>query len=460
MFGRKLNRITIALLLVASMIFDVFTVENNCVEAVTKPAVTYVFSNKKAGFAQGKITLNNIGAKSVKLYWCDAKGKKLKRNGVEYSEFATVKLHNGSAEYEVKNAYTAIPKGAERLKVYSGNKAVCSYSIPENKKFPGVEKKYSVGLFSDVHFNRYVKDEKDYAVSAFNKCLAFFENKAKVTFAGGCGDISSYSEVDAYEKYAKAADKRSFPCFTCTGNHDIFNDYYWVENVCKDVFNGTKGILNVSSDKLSFVYRPVNTKKEVFIFLSQDYFPMAGVKSRVMKKSTVKWLEKMLKKYSDKRVYLFFHTYIASAKTEADTVGNLLAPNGYSYELTYPKGVSDEKKLKKLLKKYDNVTMFSGHSHWAYSMQKYNSNLNIGSYKDGATLVHVSSVGSPRAVVDEFGNYTMKSIFPELGGNARVERAGLQSEAMVLDVYKRYSVYTGVDVKNGRYLAYATYMEK
>ena len=69
--------------------------------------------------------------------------------------------------------------------------------------------------------------------------------------------------------------------------------------------------------------------------------------------------------------------------------------------MTYTFGTTDEKRFRKLLNQYSNVTMFSGHSHWAYGQQKYNPNLNIGninSKKTGASLVHVSSVSAPRTI--------------------------------------------------------------
>ena len=73
--------------------------------------------------------------------------------------------------------------------------------------------------------------------------------------------------------------------------------------------------------------------------------------------------------------------------------------------------------------------MFSGHSHWAYSMQIFNPYLNIGQLGTGASI-HVSSVTEPR----------------EIGVNDS-SRTGLNnkaSEGMLADVYSNSVVYTGV----------------
>ena len=78
---------------------------------------------------------------------------------------------------------------------------------------------------------------------------------------------------------------------------------------------------------------------------------------------------KMGKLLSLIHIYLFFHTYFADEKGDATkAVGNLKNPGGYTYDLTYIFGNSDEVRFRKLLNKYPNVTMFSGHSHWAYDL--------------------------------------------------------------------------------------------
>ena len=93
--------------------------------------------------------------------------------------------------------------------------------------------------------------------------------------------------------------------------------------------------------------------------------------------------------------------------------------------------------------------MFSGHSHWAYDQQKYNSNLNIGNINKkatGASLVHIASVSAPRTI--------------EENSTTREENNGLKSQGTIALKYSESTVYLGVDFKEGKYLAYASYLNK
>lgn len=433
-------------------------------EWLDESAFTYTFDNTQAGYASGVITVTGMPetVDTVELYWADSKGAKLTRDGVLYSEFGSMSVSEGTGTYTISNKYTAIPVGATQVLVSDskGNEAV--YPLPDNKitKLPG--KKYSFGVFSDIHYNRYIYDGVDCAVKAFDDTLKFLEKTAKVAFVTGTGDLSKSSEKSALEKYQTAVNKVNIPVYTCMGNHDVYSKAYWGTYVNKDIKAKnakSKGILQVADNGIDFVYQNPAYKDEVYIFFSQDYWRGPGVNLPLIdmnKNNKINWLKEMLATYSNKTVYLYFHTYVSANNGDiTQSVGNLLAPNGYTYDLTFPVGTDDDKTLKYLLRNNPNVTMFSGHSHWAYNTQDYNVNLNIGNLGTGATLVHVSSVGDPRDVLGT--DNTLPTLFPEDSTN-RVERAGLASEAMVVDVYNGYSVYNGVDTYNGEYLAYAVYV--
>ena len=78
-------------------------------------------------------------------------------------------------------------------------------------------------------------------------------------------------------------------------------------------------------------------------------------------------------------------------------------------------------------------------------MQKFNPNLNIADYNgEYATMVHISSVSSPRrttANVDDSSEHFMRS-----------------SEGMIVTVYEDKIVFNAVDFLSGEMLAYATYV--
>lgn len=409
--------------------------------------VSYNFANNDPGSAYGTITVATAEAGTYSLYWGDSEGKKLKLNGVEYSELGTcaTTTDNLTTTFQVISPYTAIPEGAKELLLYNDkSQVVDTYAIPETKQFNGGQLSYKFGVLSDVHYNRYADYSADDSVPAFNSALKFLNDQG-IDFVGMTGDLSKSSETSAFTKFQAAVNKYpNMTVYTCMGNHDDYNinDFKKYVNTKKDT---DKNVKNINDTGVDFVYEK---NGDIFIFFSQTKWDYYSDKSYIVTQEQLNWLEKNLNTYANKNVYLFFHTYFASENGDVTTaVGNLKNPGGYTYDLTYRFGCADEKRFRNLLNKYPNVTMFSGHSHWAYDQQKYNPNLNIGnikSNKTGATLVHISSVGAPRTI--------------EENSDKRDENNGVKSEGTVALKYKNCTVYTGVDFKNGKYLAYATYL--
>ena len=125
--------------------------------------------------------------------------------------------------------------------------------------------------------------------------------------------------------------------------------------------------------------------------------------------------------------------------------GNLINNAGHAYDLPFTEGCPDEVRFEYLMDEYENFVFFNGHSHWAYDMQELNPNLNIADYNgEYATMVHVSSVSSPRrtkANIDDTSEHFMRS-----------------SEGMIVTVYEDKIVFNAVDFLRGEMLAYATYV--
>lgn len=417
-----------------------------------KISVSYKFANNNPGYAYGSITITTEELGVYDLYWGDSNGNKLAYNGVSYSELGTCEVtgskigETATGTYNVISPYTAIPEGAEQLLVYNGDSLKASYSIPDDKLFNEGKAQYRFGVVSDVHYNRYNDYSDDDSISAFNTALKFIDNQG-IDFVGVAGDLSQNSETDSFKKFKSAIDKYpNITVYSCMGNHDVNNIWDFRKYVNKKK-NKDKNVKNISENEVDFVYEK---NGDIFIFFSQTRWDYYTDKSYLVTKDQLNWLEKNLNTYAEKNVYLFFHTYFASEDGNITTaVGNLINPGGYTYDLTYRFGNADEKRFRKLLNKYPNVTVFSGHSHWAYDQQKYNANLNIGNIKKnntGATLVHISSIGAPRTI--------------EENASAREENNGIKSEGTVATKYKNSTVYTGVDFKNGKYLAYATYINE
>lgn len=419
-------------------------------------AITYEFSNEKAGSAAGVISLESPIGGNYEIYWGTDENKKLSVDidgyMVYYSELAEIEVVNGEGSKEI-NAFTAIPEGAESLLAFKSGMQVGTYEIPDGKLADNGKKLYSFGILSDVHFNRYnLSLTGDDATLTFPNALNFLE-KSGVSMVGMTGDLSSGGERNAFEKFNDIASDYSFPVYTCTGNHDVSSKFSlenWQELINTGVYGDKKadGVKNVSENGLDFVYAPDCANGDVFIFLSQYKWDYNSDDSRILTDEQLDWLEAQFEKYKSETVYLFFHTFLnnpVDGENLAMGEGNLENNKGYSYDLPFTEGCPDEVRFEALMDKYENVIYFNGHSHWAYDMQELNPNLNIADYNgEYATMIHVSSVSSPRrtrANGDSASEYYMRS-----------------SEGMIATVYDDCIVFTACEFLKGEFLSYATYV--
>lgn len=420
--------------------------------------INYDFSNDTRGSASGTVTLDAKTDGEYDLYWGNKNDEKLTfpvgGYDVTYSEFATVDVDDGKGSADIQS-FTAIPDGAESVLVYKNCVLKAKQDLPEEKITDNGETIYKFGALSDVHFNRYYATLFDDSLTTFPNALNFLD-KCGVDLVAMSGDLSSRGERNAFEKFNKCAKNVNYPVLTCTGNHDVNDDEKgldvdsWHEFVNTGVYGETKmeGVVNVAPNQVDFVYSPEAINGDVFIFLSQYRWDYNSENSCILTDEQLDWLGDQLEAYKDETVYLFFHTFVQNCYENEDInmgEGNLINEEGVRYNLIYTPGTPDEIRFRNYLKEYKNVIYFNGHSHWSYEMQKFNPNLNIADY-DGeyATMVHVSSVSSPR-------------IIKKADSKDRTEQNMKRSEGMLISVYENRIVINSVDFLKGKMLAYATY---
>ena len=419
-------------------------------DTVSVTSIEYL--NENSGSMDAVIDIKTTKDGDYSLYWADESFNKLTytlgAEEIEYSEFATVTTYFGEGSIDLPD-YTAIPSGAENILVTLEGETLEIYEIPENKLPDRGEYTYTFGSISDLHFNRYELDGgKDVAESTFATALTFFD-KADVSLVAMPGDISTDGEKEAFIAFNNIASNYDFPVYTTTGNHDVrekFTIENWREFMNKGAYDETpaKGIINVSDNGMDFVYEEY-ASGDIFIFLHQTYNNYGMLFNALLTDAQLDWLENQLEANKDKSVYLFFHTFLNSSEGNPFlATGNIQNNFGWHYLLYYTPGANDEVRIRNLLREYDNVTFFNGHSHWAYHMQSLNPNLNISKNgEDGATFVHVSSVSSPR-VTEDYG-VLWSGTDPDM------------SEGYLIEVYEDTMVLYGIDFINNRVLAYATY---
>lgn len=418
-----------------------------------KISVTSIeYHNDVAGNADALIDIKTTTDGEYKLYWADENFDKLTftlgDSEIEYSEFAVINTYFGEGSLDLPD-YTAIPDEAENILVTLDGETLEIFEIPAEKTIDRGDKVYSFGSISDLHFNRYELDGgADVAESTFARSLSFFET-AGVSLVAMPGDISTDGEKEAFQAFNRISSNYDFPVYTVTGNHDVrekFTKENWREYMNSGAYDETpaSNIVNVSDNGMDFVYEEASSG-DIFIFLCQTSEDYGMLFNALLENSQLDWLEKQLETYKDRSVYLFFHTFLNSAVgNPLKGTGNLQNKLGWAYTLFYTPGANDEVRMRELLREYDNVTFFNGHSHWAYHMQAQNPNLNISKNgEDGATFVHVSSVSSPR-VTGEYQIY-WSGTDPDM------------SEGYLVEVYENTLMLYGIDFVNNRVLAYATY---
>lgn len=416
--------------------------------------IDYAFDNGQTYSAAGTVTLTSDKDGNYDLYWGTENGDKLSvQRGsydIAYSEFAEVTVDDGKGETEIYS-FTVIPSGAETVLAFKGNAKAGEVQLPDSKQGAGESPVYTFGALSDVHFNRYNASLcGDDAMLTFPNALNFLD-LFDISLVGMSGDISNSAEVDSFEKFNTVSSRYDFPVFTCTGNHDVSDEFTlenWQKYVNAGVYGETKkdGVLNVAANGLDFVYSGNETHGDVFLFLSQFAWDYNSESSRILTDAQLDWLASQLEEYKDKTVYLFFHTFLSNANGNKDTgEGNLINKAGSTYDLVFTPGTPDEARFTALMKQYKNVVFFNGHSHWAFNMQKFNPIMNITDY-DGeyATLVHISSVSSPRRTTENLSGKTE--------WNMR------SSEGYLVSVYDDYIVLTACDFLGGEMLAYACFV--
>ncbi len=419
-------------------------------DIVPQTVIRYVNNDK--GSADMKISIETTTDGEYKLFWADENFEKLTyslgNTEIEYSEFAVIKTYFGEGSIDLPD-YTAIPDGASSIIVTLNGEILEIFDIPEEKIADRGEPVYTFGSISDLHFNRYdLEDGSDVAEKTFARALDFFAD-AEVSLVAMPGDISTDGEKEAFEAFNRISSEYDFPVYTTTGNHDLYAEYKkenWLSFMNPGAYGKVKadGILNVSENGMDFVYEEKKSG-DIFIFLNQTSNNYGLLWNSLLTNAQLEWLEAQLEAHKDEAVYLFFHTFLTSANGNPFmSTGNLQNELGWFYPLVYTQGANDEARLRDLLREYDNVFFFNGHSHWAYHMQYLNPDLNISKNgEDGATFVHVSSVSSPRIT----GDYQVlwEGTDPTM------------SEGYLIEVYEDTILLMGVDFANGRILSYATY---
>ncbi len=430
---------SIAVLLSLMIILSTLAVLSVTTVFAATASISYSFTNTKAGYAQGTITVTPTSGNYGKyyLYWADDT-KAL--DG--YGEIASLNISSGSGTYEMP-AYTAIPADATKLVAVKSSSepnvanvtvanASAVYSIPASKQLADGSDKmlYSFASVGDPQIanddygsGRYPYDEKHLAKAL--ETLAVRE----VDFAVSSGDTvndqnGNQTYAAEYKVYQKilADSPYANPIYEANGNHEVWADpsSIGIPAFIKGTgLDSTKDTIKAGKPYFE-ITEPVTGDHFIFMALEGTFYTDEGTQ---FSDAQLDWLEGLLKKYNNdgKNIFIIEHGNIAGWGS-----GDRLT-EPYYYDLGLNKNSADVKRFINLMETYKDCVIITAHTHLELSAQ-YNYSDNNGT---SAVMIHNSAIGGVRRLV-----------------NGVVDRTPVEglSEGYIVEVYNDCILFNGINL--------------
>ncbi len=374
----------------------------------------YTFSDNNVGSAAGTIKLSSSsGSKNgaYDIYWANESGKLS-----EYEKITSISLDSNLSGTHKMVSLNAIPDGANKIIAMKDNAVAAQFSIPSNKVITA-NKNFSFGALSDIHLDGDGSDDTK-SNSDFQSALDYFKSK-NVALIANSGDITLDGRDSDVKAVVQKISSVGIPVYTARGNHDC-------KNACSSLSEWSK----IEPNGLIFE-KTVNNEVFVFLGMNKEDYKDTFSSEQLSK------LESILERNKDRRVFLFEHVFYGE-------VGNVKGL--YPYSSLSDSGTAGQ--FKELMKKYQNVISFTGHSHLDFELQRISEFANVCA-KDGSYgyRVHCPSASKPRK-----NDASTKDV----SSNTYTYEEG--SLGYLVDVYNDYIVLKGRDFVKNINLPNATYI--
>lgn len=311
------------------------------------------------------------------------------------------------------------PTGSKSIGVYDSNGQKVT-TIPLGRMTPPTkEPLYRFGLVSDIHL---------YPLAAvawtpetkFANALTYFESEG-CEFCVQCGDFSQTGlfrdndkvnmDTRQFEKYKELCDSCNIPVYGLCGNHESITGVPITNNLPElKTYTGTD------------LYYTATQGNDLFILIGQPTY------NKPMGDDAFSWLKTTLEDNTDKRCFVFIHSYIEEDSGDAvDLRENSMFDDW---------GVTKTTAFMDLLRQHQNVILFHGHSHMKFESQELDEAANY-TEKNGFKSVHIPSLSRPRGINIATG------ATPE-------DDAG--SQGYIVDVYPDCIVLNGRDFVGGEWI--------
>ncbi len=420
--------------------------------------MTYTFEGahaEQAGYAEGTITITPTEDSTMSegyylLYFADNKGLL-----AGYDEFASVPITGEAVTYTVKNG-TLLPPAATKLAVFESTERFLDeqpdyatragvIAIPKEKRLKLDDPAYTFGAISDVHMNFEFHNRGAY--QKWESALNFFaaEGMDDVIVAGDMTGDEFEGTLDAqYKTYIDIIDRSDYPLehvLECIGNHGN------TERGREQFVQYTAGEAQVHPFEGSpwyYVLREGKTRDNLFIFLAQELkAPGDSAAYDNFSKEQIDWLESVLEEYgnTDTNIFLVEHSpFLNYGPGDRH-------PGKYTTMVTFKRYYFQTIRLQKLIEKYKNIVMLSGHTHLSlYDGENYSN-------EDGAScrMIHLGSGSQPCA----YG--TGDALVRNTDGRHEVTPT-YGSEAYTVAVYEDSIIFTGRNLSTGTIIPSACFI--
>ncbi len=309
----------------------------------------YKLANDTDGFSEGKLTVkvaSDNPAKDIVCYWADANGK---LSG--YTALAKFKITGETTVREIP-ANILIPEGATKLLVYGSLDGILSDECIEIALPEGAASKsagtplFEFQVVSDVHITTDANHRNNKQYKAMLQDIVSLSPQSKGVFI--VGDIANKGDKAEWLSFSKIHNSVSGApsYYIALGNHDLYNGVY-DEKIAEFLkYAKLPDGSNAESCHYDFWLEGYH-----YVFLGND--KMVDNVDATLGKSTLEWLDATLAQDRDagRPTFLFMHQSIYN------TIAGSLPGQGWD-------GVQSPQKLKDIIKKYPEVILFNGHSHW------------------------------------------------------------------------------------------------
>lgn len=313
-------------------------------------SAVYTSAGLGAGRADGTLTVTRgegLAPTSYIAYWANENGR------LEGWSEATAFSCAGETTTVSLTANTLIPAGADRLLVYGltryAQSETCAVAmLPEGAADldPG-ELLGELQVMSDIHINASDSHlHNQHFAAALEDIKTLSPDSMGLFINGDIADHGQAVEYAAYQKLLKRAGTGIPPIYAAIGNHD-FNGGQSAAGQIRQFLDGT-------ANDSETVWFDLWIEGYHFIFLGSE---AAGLYAE-LSRTQLNWLDETLSqdRVEGRPTFVFLHQGLM------DTVAGT-----FQYQNWH--GVNQSAELRRILKKYPEVVLFSGHSHWTFESE-------------------------------------------------------------------------------------------